>query len=119
MKNHVKTVAIIQIIRSSLWILASAALIIVFGFLLGTVNDPTAETVFRILIITLPGFFGLFSILGLVSGIGLLSHKNWARIITIITTGMGCLSIPIGTLVGVYSIWVLMQDETIKLFNNQ
>jgi hypothetical protein len=32
---------------------------------------------------------------------------------------MGCFFIPIGTLIGVYSIWTLMQDDTIKLFKPQ
>ena len=34
-----------------------------------------------------------------------------------IVSAIGCLNIPIGTLAGVYSLWVLLQDETIKLFD--
>jgi len=34
----------------------------------------------------------------------------------IVVAALGCLNIPIGTLKGVYSLWVLLQDETIKLF---
>jgi hypothetical protein len=54
-----------------------------------------------------------------VGGIGLLSYKPWARILVMIVAAMGCLVIPIGTLVGVYSIWTLMQDDTIKLFKTE
>ncbi len=119
MKNHVKTVAIIQIIRSSLWLLGSIGAFMGLSIALGVVEDPVAEKVLGIIIVTVPVFFGLFAVLGLTGGIGLLAYKNWARIMTLITAGMGCLIIPIGTLIGVYSIWVLMQDATIKLFDNQ
>jgi hypothetical protein len=66
----------------------------------------------------LPTFIGVIALIGLVGGIGLLSYKQWGRIMTIIVSALGCF-IPIGTLIGVYSIWVLMQDETVKLFQTQ
>lgn len=50
-------------------------------------------------------------------GIGLLSFQPWARYLVIVVAALGCLNIPIGTLKGVYSLWVLLQDDTIKLFN--
>jgi len=65
---------------------------------------------------SLPLLIGFLSTLGLVGGIGLLSFQPWARIIVMIIAAVGCLNIPIGTLIGVYSLWVLLQDETIKLF---
>jgi hypothetical protein len=34
-------------------------------------------------------------------------------------SAINCLNIPIGTAKGVYSIWVLLQDETIKLFKGE
>jgi hypothetical protein len=36
-----------------------------------------------------------------------------------VVAALGCLNIPIGTLKGVYTLWVLLQDETIKLFENK
>jgi hypothetical protein len=59
------------------------------------------------------------STLGLVGGIGLLAYRNWARYLIIIVAALGCLNIPIGTLKGVYSLWVLLQDETIQLFEKK
>jgi hypothetical protein len=56
------------------------------------------------------------STLGLVGGIGLLTFQPWARFLVIVVAALGCLNIPIGTLKGVYSLWVLLQDDTIALF---
>ena len=74
--------------------------------------------VLRILAVSLPLLIGFMSTIGLVGGIGLLAFKNWARYLVIVVAALGCLNIPIGTLKGVYSLWVLLQDETITLFQN-
>jgi hypothetical protein len=79
-------------------------------------GDDTAQMVLGFLMVSLPILFGFLSILGLVGGIGLLAYKPWARYIVMVVAALGCLNIPIGTLKGVYTLWVLLQDETIKLF---
>jgi hypothetical protein len=120
MKKHVTIVGALQIGFSSLWLILSVVLYFIFNFARGQVGeDPTALKVLGFLAISLPMFLGLISLLGLIAGIALLNYKGWARIITIIVSALGCLNIPIGTLVGVYTIWVLMQDDTVKLFDHQ
>ena len=57
------------------------------------------------------------SIPGIIGGIGLLKYKNWARILVLIISAIGLLNVPFGTALGIYSIWTIVQDETIKLFN--
>ena len=56
------------------------------------------------------------SVLGIIAGIGLMAYQGWARILAIIVSAINCINVPIGTLVGVYSIWTLVQEETIVLF---
>ncbi len=120
MKKHVTIVGALQIGFSSLWLILAIVLFFIFNFARGQVGeDPTALKVLGFLAISLPAFIGLISLLGIVAGIALLSYKGWGRVVTIIVSALGCFNIPIGTLVGVYSIWVLMQDDTVKLFNNQ
>jgi hypothetical protein len=69
---------------------------------------------------TIGGFVFLFLVLlsvpGIVGGFGLLKYKPWARYLTLIVAALSLFNVPIGTAVGVYSIWVLVQDETAKLF---
>jgi len=53
---------------------------------------------------------------GIVGGVWLLKHKTWARYMVLVLSVLALLNIPIGIAIGVYSIWVLVQDETEKLF---
>jgi hypothetical protein len=120
MKKHVTVVGALQIGFSTLFLIGAMVLYFVFNFAKGFVgNDEVATMVLGFLSYILPVFIGVIAALGLVGGIGLLSFQPWARVLVIIIAALGCLNIPIGTLVGVYSIWVLMQDETIKLFKRE
>ena len=120
MKKHVTVVAALHIGFGILGLIAAFAIFFALNFARGFVgNEDIPSTILGFRATSLPLLVGSISTLGLVGGIALLSYRNWARILVLIVAAMGCLNIPIGTLKGVYSIWVLMQDDTIKLFKAQ
>jgi hypothetical protein len=120
MKNHVTLVGSIQIGFSVLGLMAAVAIFVALTFARGFTGDDNAgQMVLRFLSISLPLLIGFLSTVGLVGGIGLLSYKPWARYLVIIVSALGCVNIPFGTIKGVYCLWVLLQDETIKLFTVQ
>lgn len=117
MKKHVTLVGSIQIGFSVLGLMGSVAIFVALSFARAfTENDEVGQMVLRFLSISLPILIGFVSTIGLIGGIGLLAYKPWARYLVIVVSALGCINIPFGTLKGVYSIWVLIQDETIKLF---
>ena len=118
MKKHVTLVAAFQIGFSTIGIIGAAILYFVFSFAGSFVHDvDVANTVMRFIGTFLPTMILLTSILGLLGGIGLLSFQRWARIVVMVIAAIGCFAFPIGTIIGVYSLWVLMQDESAKLFH--
>jgi hypothetical protein len=118
MKKHVTLVGAIQIGFSTLGLIGTFAVFFALNFARGQAgDDETGQLVLRFLSISLPLLIGTISTVGLVGGIGLLSYKSWARYLVIVVSALGCLNIPFGTLKGVYALWVLLQEETIKLFN--
>jgi hypothetical protein len=120
MKKHVTVVGAIHIGFGLLGLVAAVATFFAFTFLIGVVgSDDVPVMLFSILRICVPILIGFNSILGLVGGIGLLSYQPWARYVVIVAAALGCLNIPIGTLKGVYSLWVLLQDDTVKLFEQK
>lgn len=120
MKKHVTVVGAIHIGFGLLGLMAALAVFFVLRFAFGFVEgEEVPETVLKFLSVSLPVLVGFTSTLGLIGGIGLLSIQPWARYLVIIVAALGCLNIPIGTLKGVYSLWVLLQDDTIKLFERK
>jgi hypothetical protein len=120
MKKHVTVVGAIHIGFGILGLVLAVGVFFVLNFARGFVeNEEVPAMVLRFLSISLPLLFGFMSTLGLVGGIGLLSFLPWARYLIIVVAALGCLNIPIGTLKGVYSLWVLLQDDTLKLFEKK
>jgi uncharacterized membrane protein len=117
MKKHVTLVAAIQIGFSVLGLIGAMILFFALSFARSQVgDDETARKVLKILIITLPVVIGVISAFGLTGGIGLFTYRPWARYMVIVVAALGCLNIPFGTAKGIYALWVLLQDETIKMF---
>ena len=58
----------------------------------------------------------LLSVPGIIGGIWLLRHKPWARYLVLVVSVLALLDVPLGLGIGCYSIWVLLQQETEKLF---
>jgi uncharacterized membrane protein (DUF2068 family) len=58
----------------------------------------------------------VFSVPSIVGGIGLIKRWSWARYLVLILSVFSLTNVPVGTATGVYSIWVLMHDETAELF---
>ncbi|HEX2921234.1 MAG TPA: hypothetical protein VHO50_08730 [Bacteroidales bacterium] len=117
MKKHVTVVAAIQVVFALLGLVGALAIFFALSFARTQVGDvEVAGPLLKVLSISLPLLVGFLSTLGLVGGIGLFAYKAWARYIVIVVSALGLLNIPIGTLKGVYFLWVLLQDETIKLF---
>jgi len=56
-------------------------------------------------------FLGGMSLLQLVAGWGLLARKSWARILTIVLGVISLIRFPFGTLLGIYTLWVLMSKD--------
>ena len=120
MKKHVTVVGAIHIGFGALGLILALGAFFMLNFARGFVeNEEIPNMVLGFLSISVPLLVGFMSTLGLIGGIGLLSLQPWARYLIIVVAALGCLNIPIGTLKGVYSLWVLLQDETIKLFRQE
>lgn len=117
MKKHVTVVGAIHIGFGILGLILALGAFFALNFAKSVVGgDEIPTMVLGFLSLSVPLLIGFMSTLGLIGGIGLLSLQPWARYLIIVVAALGCLNIPIGTLKGVYSLWVLLQDETIKLF---
>jgi hypothetical protein len=123
MKKHVTVVGAIHIGIAILGLIGALVVFLLMDFARGFIPEqdiPDAVMkMISVLLTSIPLLIAVISILRLVGGIGLLSQQMWARYVIIIVSIIGMLNVPIGTLLGVYSLWVLMQAETMKLFERK
>lgn len=117
MEKHITTVAALHIGLSIFGIIIGA-FIFIFLTAIGFVSRDEEALAILAAIGTIVGIFlFVLSVPGIIGGIGLLKRKEWARILILVVSAIDLINIPIGTALGVYSIWVLVNDETVKLFS--
>jgi hypothetical protein len=80
-------------------------------------GDATAMGVLGLIATLLAGFLGIISIPGIIAGVGLLKSKPWARILAIVVACLDLFNIPFGTALGVYTLYVLMNEEAIRMLS--
>jgi hypothetical protein len=117
-KSHIQIVAGLNIAAGALYLLIAFGLFAIFGLVGGVVaanGEPGAGGVIGFI----AAFFSIFlAVLGLpsiIAGWGLFLGKGWARILTIVLAILHLPNVPIGTALGVYSLWVLLADEPAAL----
>jgi hypothetical protein len=124
MTTHVKVLGVLYIALSAFGIIAAVFLMLavgVAGGIVTTAADPN-DAAIALPIIGLAGtalvtFLLLVSLPGLVAGIGLLQLRSWARVLGIVLSVINLIHIPLGTVIGIYGLWVLLNQETESLFN--
>jgi len=59
---------------------------------------------------------GFLAIPSIQAGIGLLIRKEWGRILALAVGFVSLIDFPFGTALGVYTIWLLFDNEAMKCF---
>ena len=129
MEKHIQVVGILNITYRAMLLLASFILVAIaacFGrfmemlMRMGELNarDVPYEILDIIPVILVVVAIAMFvvSVAGIIAGIGVLKKKPWGRVLMLVISFINLLRIPFGTALGAYSIWVLLNDETIRLF---
>lgn len=113
---HIRIVAWLLIAMNAIALLVALGIFVLMASLGGLVHDPEGRTVFTIVGTILPFFMAALTVPDLTAAFGLLAHKRWARILGIVVGILNLPGFPMGTLVGAYTIFVLMQDAAPSYF---
>jgi len=126
MQAHVRILAILHLVFGGLGILFSLFFLVLFGGITSLVgmNAPNDDAWVAIPIIGGVGALIVLTTLflslpSIVAGIGLLSYRPWARILTLVVSVLLLLHVPFGTALGFYGFWVLLSKDTQVLFENR
>jgi hypothetical protein len=103
---------------SALHVVGGVVLLIIaqtiFGRVIHIPNGPPPEiTVWLRPLLTFIGWLILAkAAAGFIAGWGLLQRQDWARIVALVVGFVALLNVPIGTALGVYTLWVLLPSQS-------
>ena len=118
METHIKVLGWLYIISGIIGLITAACLgIIMIGGGIIFQGDVAIRAT-TIVAIVLGLFLLIVSSPGIIAGWGLLQYRPWARILAIILGILNLPGIPVGTLIGIYTLIVLLDDRSSQFFEN-
>jgi hypothetical protein len=117
-QEHVRLLGILWMGYSALHVVAGAMLIVVahtiFGNFLRMHNGPPPEvTQWLRPLLTFIGYLILAkAAAGFLAGWGLLQRESWARVVALVVGFVALLNVPLGTALGIYTLWVLLPAQS-------
>jgi hypothetical protein len=116
MEQHIRIVAVLYIIFGILG-LALALLVLVAGVGAGLFSADRDAAIAGGACGTIAAvFIAILSLPNLIAGIGLKNRRQWARVLTIILSVLNLFQFPIGTALGVYALWALLNEQSKSYF---
>jgi hypothetical protein len=119
MEKHVNIVAALQIVNSVLGLFFALLIFTILSVVGSFIDEPDASLILDLIARILAVMFIILALPGIIAGVGLIKRKEWARILTLIISIFQFFNFPIGTAIGIYSIWALVQPENVALFQNK
>ena len=114
-EDHLKIVTYIRIGIGSLFLVTAVflfSLLAIPGIVSGEREAIAILMAFGAAIALFPLALAVPNLIG---AHGLIKRKRWARILVLIASVPELFAFPVGTATGIYTIWVLMQKETVQL----
>ena len=117
MQDHIKIIGILWIIFGIFSLIGAFFLFMVlFGVSLIPDMGEIAPGILRFIAIAMGLFLALLGVPKIVGGLGLLRQREWARILVLAVSFLSLINFPFGTALGIYSIVILFNQETLKIF---
>jgi hypothetical protein len=117
-QEHVRLLGILWIAYSTLHGLGAAFILlivrVVFGGAIHFPNGPSPQIIqlFRPFVTFIALLLFAKAAAGFIAGCGLLQRQEWARILALVVGFLALLNVPIGTAIGIYTLWVLLPTQS-------
>lgn len=113
LEQHLRTLGILWMIVGAMTLVP--ALILMLLSSVAHIAIPFSDTLVRelgplVLMIVGAGFL-LVGAGGVLVGWGLIGHQPWARIVAIVVGVLALIHPPLGTILGIYTLWVLLSHN--------
>ena len=118
-QQHVNIVGWLHIVANALFVLAGLCGLLFLAGIGIVTGDRTAAGVLSIVGIVTALFCGVIAFPGILAGYGLLKRQKWGQILGIVVGFLSLVNFPIGTAIGIYTLFVLFQGAATGYFAPQ
>ncbi|HET9183216.1 MAG TPA: hypothetical protein VFP59_13855 [Candidatus Angelobacter sp.] len=108
LQRNLQLLGIFWIAYSAITLLGGVAVVILANTLFLHMGPGGGPLFLHPLLTAVGAFLIAKSVIGIAAGWGLLQRESWARILTLVLGFLALIHIPLGTALGIYTIWVLL-----------
>jgi hypothetical protein len=117
-QRNLQVLSILWMVCGSLELLGAVTIFVVANVIFGVIanvhggNAANVEPFVRTILTIVGTVVGMKAIVSLATGWGLLQRESWARPLAIVMGFISLFHIPLGTALGVYTIWTLLPNDS-------
>ena len=116
MDQHVPILGWLYVVCHAIFLAIGAFVFLLLIGLAPVTGEAEAMWVLTLVGTTVGLLMAALGLPGLVAGYGLLTRKPWARILAIVVGILNLVNFPVGTAIGLYTLWVLTQSAATEYF---
>jgi hypothetical protein len=113
---HVTVLGWVNLIGGGLFLAGGLFCFVFFAGIGAASGDPKALGILGVIGTAAAFFLTVVALPGLAAGYGLLKRRTWARVLGMAVSILHLINVPIGTLIGIYGLWVLTDDGAREFF---
>jgi len=114
--QHVTILGWLYIVGHALFLVIGGFVFLLLTGIGAASSDSEAARILPLVGMAVGLLLAALALPGLAAGYGLLKHKPWARILAIVVGVFSLVNFPVGTAIGIYTFWVLMQPAAADYF---
>ena len=117
LQSHLQLVGVLWIAYAGLKAIAAVFILFIGSRILTHIHMPMQVQFLPGMLSALGWVFLIAAAAGIAAGWGLLEKAPWARLLAIVLAILALLNLPFGTALGIYTLWVLLPEESAREYN--
>jgi hypothetical protein len=131
MRDHIRILGILNIVMGCLTAAVGIFVLLAMGTLVGIISASiasgsgsdmhdaaTAAPFIGLVGVIIAGFFIVLALPSIIGGWGLMHYRPWSRVLMIVVSAFHLFHIPLGTALGIYGLWVLLNTESQRILES-
>jgi hypothetical protein len=116
LQQHVTILGWLYVVGHAIFLVIGAFVFLLLVGLAPVTGEPEPMWILGLVGTTVGLLMAALGLPGLLAGYGLLTRKPWARVLAIVVGLLSLVNFPIGTVIGLYTLWVLTQPAATEYF---
>jgi hypothetical protein len=116
LQQHVSILGWLYVVSNAVFLMIGAFVFLLLIGIAPVTREPEPMWILGLVGTTVGLLMAALGLPGLLAGYGLLKRRPWARVLAMVVGILSLINFPIGTAIGIYTLWALTQPVATEYF---